>query len=240
MKNFRIETLKIESFGNGRNLLIYPTLLLNENEGILIDTAYPGQYDILKKEIEKHISLDKLSTIILTHHDIDHIGNLKKFKEEFPNITILSSSIEADYISGKKEPLKLTKLSQNVPFVDEATNNFYHMLKTIFPTLYTDVDKTFEFGDTLNLITNIEVIGTPGHTLGHVCLYIPEEKALIAGDTMSLANNKIELINEFYNYDTKEAKNSLKKLENYEIEKVLCYHGGEYIGKIDLEILGVK
>ena len=32
--------------------------------------------------------------------------------------------------------------------------------------------------------TRLRVIHTPGHTPGHVCLYLPQEKILLTGDTL--------------------------------------------------------
>lgn len=236
MKKFKLEVLKSLSNANGREMVVYPVLIFNEEEAVLVDTAYPGQYEILKAEIEKHIDINKLKTIIITHHDIDHIGNVKKFKEEFGDaIKIVSTEIEADYISGNKTPLKLAKMEAIKDDLDEATKGFYNMLKNGFPNLYVNVDETFGMNDMLNFVTEIEVIGTPGHTLGHICLYVKEEKALITGDLLALVDGKIEPINEFYNYDTKMAKESLQKLRNYDIQRVCCYHGGDYIGKLDID-----
>lgn len=236
MKKFKLEVLKSLSNANGREMVVYPVLIFNEEEAVLVDTAYPGQYEILKAEIEKHIDINKLKTIIITHHDIDHIGNVKKFKEEFGDaIKIVSTEIEADYISGNKTPLKLAKMEAIKDNLDEATKGFYNMLKNGFPNLYVNVDETFGMNDMLNFVTEIEVVGTPGHTLGHICLYVKEEKALITGDLLALVDCKIEPINEFYNYDTKMAKESLQKLRNYDIQRVCCYHGGDYIGKLDID-----
>lgn len=40
-------------------------------------------------------------------------------------------------------------------------------------------DSDFQFGG-----HRIKIIETPGHTLGHICLYIPDQKALFSGDTL--------------------------------------------------------
>ena len=39
--------------------------------------------------------------------------------------------------------------------------------------------KTFDFGQ-----TKLEIIPTPGHTPGHVCLFEPESRTLLTGDTL--------------------------------------------------------
>lgn len=238
MNNFQIKVLESASEFAGMKRAVYPVLIFNDTEALLVDTAYPGQYEILKAEIEKHVELNKLKNIIITHHDIDHIGNAKKFKEEFGDaIKILSTKIEADYISGVKTPLKLAKLEKMKDSLDDATRGFYEMLNAGFPKLYVDIDETFDMDTTLNIITEIKVIPTPGHTLGHVCLYVPEKKALITGDTISLVDGKLEPVSDFYNYNPEEAKKSIESLKNYDIQKICCYHGGEYNGNLIIEDL---
>lgn len=39
----------------------------------------------------------------------------------------------------------------------------------------------FEFGE-----ENIQILETPGHTLGHICLYFPQNKMVFTGDTLFL------------------------------------------------------
>ncbi|MCR6502639.1 hydroxyacylglutathione hydrolase [Shinella sp. CPCC 101442] len=47
------------------------------------------------------------------------------------------------------------------------------------------IDRTVDGGDTFDFAgRRVEVILTPGHTLGHICFYLPEEKLLFAADTL--------------------------------------------------------
>ena len=49
----------------------------------------------------------------------------------------------------------------------------------------SDIDIFVSDGDTISIAgADSKAIHTPGHTLGHVCFYIPEEKYLFSGDTM--------------------------------------------------------
>ena len=51
--------------------------------------------------------------------------------------------------------------------------------KIVGLTQTVDDGDTFEFAG-----RTVEVISTPGHTSGHICFYIPDEKLLFAGDTL--------------------------------------------------------
>lgn len=47
------------------------------------------------------------------------------------------------------------------------------------------IDRKVDGGDTFDFAgRRVEVILTPGHTLGHICFYLPEEKLLFAADTL--------------------------------------------------------
>lgn len=67
---------------------------------------------------------------------------------------------------------------------------------------------------------------------GHISIYIKENKTLIAGDALVIENNKLDIANPQYTLDMKQAKDSINKLLKYDIDKIVCYHGGTYEGKI--------
>lgn len=47
------------------------------------------------------------------------------------------------------------------------------------------IDRKVDGGDIFDFAgRRVEVISTPGHTLGHVCFHLPEEKLLFAADTL--------------------------------------------------------
>ena len=233
MNNYKIEVLNEDTLGIKEAKVVNPVLIYNEEEAVLVDTDYPGRFEGLKKSIEKYIDINKLKTIIITHHDIDHVGSAREFKELLGDkVEILATEIEAKYISGKTTPIKLDNLEKVKNSLKKKQKSFYEMLKVGFPRSYVDVDKIINSGDVLNLAgAKIEVVGTPGHTPGHICLYIAKDKALITGDTLVNNAQKLDIVSDMYNNDPKEARESLKKLKELDIEKVYCYHGGLHIGR---------
>lgn len=237
MNNYKIEVLTADIPGIQEMNFVNPVLIYNEEEAVLVDTDYPGRYEGLKKAIEKYIDINKLKTIIMTHHDIDHVGGVKEFKELLGDkVKVLATEIEAEYISGKTTPIKLANLEKVKNSLDEAKKGFYEMLKAGFPRSYTNVDEIIKPGDILNLAgAKIEVIGTPGHTPGHICLYIAKDKTLITGDTFMNNGGDLDIVSDVYNNDPKEARESLKKLKELDIERICCYHGGLYVGKPNID-----
>lgn len=238
MSKLNVEILKVSSMNDGREMTVYPVLIFDEEKAVLVDTAYPGQFEILKAEIEKHVSIEKLKGIVITHHDIDHVGTVKQFKELLgDNVTIYSTDVEAEFISGEKTPLKIQMLEPNREKLDEGARGFLDFLKGAFPNLFIKVDKTFKAGDRLPIFEEVETLDMPGHTLGHICIYVRDQKTLLTSDAIALENGKLERINDFYNYDIEQAKQSLEKLRDLDINRVLCYHGGEYNGTINVDQL---
>jgi len=84
---------------------------------------------------------------------------------------IVNTHHHNDHIGGNKELLNIYKSKLIAPFYE---NN-----------RISNIDILVSDNETVN-ITGIstKVFHTPGHTLGHVCFYMPEEKCLFSGDTL--------------------------------------------------------
>ena len=198
-----VEMLHLEFHGN----IIHPTLLWDQEMAVLIDTGFPGQIEDLRVAMEKvGVSFDKLKFIILTHQDIDHIGSLPEILQEFgSNIKVYAHELDKPYIQGDLPLLKDGHI-ENPP--------------------KGKVNDTLIDGQELSYCGGIRVIYTPGHTPGHISLYLKQSKTLIAGDSMYSVNGIIGGIHAPTVLDLKEARLSLKKYLDLDIESVVCYHGG--------------
>ena len=224
--NDNIYLLELESMGFS-NQPIYPVVLTNENDMILVDTGYPGQIDKIKESFkDNNLDFNKLKSIILTHQDIDHVGCVMDIVKEIPNIKIYSYEVEKDYITGIKTPTKIESLEKVIDTLPEKTKFMYNTMKRFFDNNKINIDKTLKDKDIISEFDNVSVIYTPGHTPGHMCLYIKDINTLIAGDCLINNNNTLSTVNPSINYDNNLYIESLKKLSNYDIEKVICYHGG--------------
>ena len=67
---------------------------------------------------------------------------------------------------------------------------------------------------------------------GHICVYVPKDKALITGDALIAYGGKLMPPDKKFTLDMKTAIQSLQKLLNYDIENVICFHGGLVSGNI--------
>lgn len=208
--------------------IVHPTLIWEEGEVILVDTGFPGQVPEIRKEMERvGIPFDKLTKVLITHHDIDHIGGLPGILKELSGrVEVVSHEVEKPYIQGDKIPHKLAALESNKALLPADMKVKYEMLKAGFANSKSNVDRVVRDGDELACGGGIKIIYTPGHTMGHMVLYLKRHKLLIAGDTLFAGEGQLGTPPPGINFDNDLAKESLAKLTGYDVEAVICYHGG--------------
>lgn len=226
----RLEFLEINFDFQGQENSIYPVLLMDDKEMILVDCGYKGFLKLIKNAaMEKGIDISSLTKIIITHHDFDHMGSLAQFKREYPNIEIISSYEEEKYISGKKKSLRLEQAERIYDSLPESEKEGARMFQRLLENVETvKVDICIEDKFCFNLCGGVEIIETPGHMPGHIAVYVRGSKTLITGDALVIEGEELTLANPQYTLDIDKAKGSVKKLLTYDIEKIICYHGGEY------------
>ncbi len=230
----KLNVLKVEFEFNGIIDVIYPVILRDDNDMILIDCGYPNFLTLIEESaIKNGIDLSKLTKLIITHHDFDHMGSAADFKRKYPNIKILSSIIDEKYISGKEKSLRLQQAeSIDDKLAEEQRESSMNFQKTLKSVENIEVDILLNDGDKFDWCGGIEIIETPGHMPGHISIYVKESKILISGDALVIEDNKLSIANPHYTLDMKKARESIHKLLNYNIDKLVCYHGGIYTEEI--------
>ena len=88
------------------------------------------------------------------------------------------------------------------------------------------VDNKVKADDAFDWCGGCRIIATPGHTPGHISLYLKNHKTLITGDAAVLVKGKLAIANPQYALDLKAAKKSKKEMLDYHADTVICYHGG--------------
>ncbi|WP_155591338.1 MBL fold metallo-hydrolase [Lysinibacillus cavernae] len=192
---------------NYQGFIIHPMLLWDQDMAVLIDAGFPGQMEDLREAMAQvGVSLEQLKAIILTHQDVDHIGCLPDLLQACGHhVQVYAHALDKPYIQGEFPLLKDGHL-KNPP--------------------KGRVDVTVSDGEELPFCGGIRVIHTPGHTPGHISLYLTQSKTLIAGDSMYSVASNIEGIHEPTALNLEEARLSITKYQNLELEAVVCYHGG--------------
>jgi len=105
----------------------------------------------------------QVKQIVITHAHIDHVGGAMKLRAATGAPILLN---ENDY-----ELLKM--LDVQATWIGVA------------PPGEVKIDQSLTNGDKVKAGSHeAEILHTPGHTEGSICLYFPAEKKLIAGDTL--------------------------------------------------------
>lgn len=216
-------------FGNTVDT-VYPTILWDEENTVLVDCGFIGSLPALEKELAQHgLTVKQLTGLVLTHHDHDHMGAAAAVKRANPGIRIYASKAEAPYISAQEKPLRLKQAEEMQktlpPEQQDFGRAFCDMLSRVEPVF---VDEFLSDGDKMPWCGGCRVIATPGHTPGHISLFVEKDSIVITGDAFVLEDGRPVIANPQFTLDMTEAESSLNKLLSLNAKAYYCYHGGVY------------
>jgi glyoxylase-like metal-dependent hydrolase (beta-lactamase superfamily II) len=208
----------------------------NADGWLLIDSGFGNtrSFELLEASLrELDVEWPQIKLLLLTHLHPDHVGLAEKIASlAHPKIVMheaeaahLNEMIEA----GKPpwfEPLHLlggTPRDQ-IEKIDREFAPMRRKLRRVDPDLPLHGGEMLssEFGP-------LEVIWTPGHSPGHVCLYARERRLLFSGDT--ILKDITPNIAWLPDHDTLgEYLMSLQKLAALEVAQILPSHGMPFEG----------
>jgi len=209
------------------------TAIIDGNEIMLVDCGYPGSLERIEQALhQESCSLIGLRQIIITHHDQDHIGGLRDIVDRYPKVEVLSSAEQIPYITGQKKSLRLVQMEEICKTLpkDQKEENLQYQ-KFIASVRSVDKVTKVQPGQILPFYGGIQILDTAGHHPGHISVYIPSEKTLVAGDALVISEEGLGA-NPAYTFDMPTAVKSAKTLLDYDIEKIICYHGGVFSGDV--------
>ncbi|MEW4369702.1 MBL fold metallo-hydrolase [Paenibacillus kandeliae] len=222
--NDHFTLLELDMEFMGKDSTIYPLLIQDRQYRMLVDVGLPGHYDELSYQLQlAGTSPEWLDGILLTHQDLDHIGCLPELDAVNRYATFYAHEQDAPYIRGERLLLK----PNVVPW------------QASLPVLPSGrIDRYLTDGQSFHIAGGIQVIHTPGHTSGHVCLLLEQERTVVTGDLVFYIDNELVLPPAELTENMPQSIASLHKLMQYEFDILLCYHGGICLdGKAKLQQL---
>ncbi|TFF90584.1 MAG: MBL fold metallo-hydrolase [Promethearchaeota archaeon] len=198
LKTEKYEDLTIITTGRGIfGAYIYPvySYLL---EDLLIDTGTTK----CQEQLIHYLEDKEINIIVNSHAHEDHIGNNAILKER-----------KTVKLYAHKEAIKRIKNPELLNL------RGYQKFTWGVPKPSQPMEIPFEINTESH---NLQIIHTPGHCPGHICLYEPKKKWLFSGDLhvgkLSLETQPFENLIQIID--------SLKKLTNYDVNEIFCSHLG--------------
>jgi hydroxyacylglutathione hydrolase len=182
-------------------------ILIKDQLPILIDTGFGSDAEETEQLIkEAGVSPEELHLIVNTHYHSDHVGSNFHFQKNY-GVRIAAHKWDADLINSCDPE------SCSAEWLDQPVEPYR-------------VDTKLSDNDEINTGNRtLKVLHTPGHTLGHISLYEPEEKILICGDLFH--KNDIGWLNIFREGVTSIQRSieSLDRLSTHRIQQAFSGHG---------------
>lgn len=131
----------------------------------IIDTGTGLYSKMILETIETILPLHQVRQIVLTHEHYDHVGGV------------------LDFVRATKGAPRILAHKDIVSKLREGKSTFAEMLGGVMPRIEVNVPLSDEMHITIGDET-VQVLLTPGHSIGSLCLYNKEQEVLFSGDTV--------------------------------------------------------
>lgn len=162
-------------------------LLVEQGVAALIDTgtnfSIPGVVEVLNS---KHIPLENIAYVILTHIHLDHAGGASECMRLFPNAKLVVHPRGASHMVN---PTRLVAGASSV-YGAEEFKRMYGEIQCI------EEGRIIEAPDNYCIDLNGRLLcflDTPGHARHHVCIYDERSQSMFTGDTFGVSYREFDV-----------------------------------------------
>ena len=181
--------------------------ILGEDRGILVDVGHQRHANHVLRGMEADgIPQDSIDLIIITHCHPDHHEALPSFMD--------GGRVKATYHREEENYLR------------REGGALYQMMGIPIPSVPVEFylkEGSLQVGERL-----YQIVHTPGHSPGAICIYWPEKKVLATGDL--LFHSGVGRT-DFPGGDGKQLIQSIEKVRKFDVEILLPGHGEIIVGK---------
>jgi glyoxylase-like metal-dependent hydrolase (beta-lactamase superfamily II) len=216
--NDDVHVLALSTVRDGQTRTLNLSLIMDPAQGsTLVDTGLPGQLDAIASALaQAGVGLQDLKRIVLTHQDVDHVGSLPDLVQA-TGARVLAHEVEVPFIDGTERP----RFDR-----PEFLQAFPQMAAFLERLRQVRVDEALPDGARLDVAGGVRVVATPGHTVGHMCLYLERTRTVIAGDALVAEDGELRGPSPTATADMPTAVRSVRRLAELDVDAIVCYHGG--------------
>ena len=157
-----------------------------------------------------------IDLVIATHYHGDHTGTIAGLRRRYGARAAMHAE-DGAYADGSR-PLETVLLSPDKLL-------FYRSLWPLFRYRHFTPDRLLVPGERLDLLGGLEVVHTPGHSPGSVCLYGAARGLLFSGDLLRNEGGVLEGPPPSFTPDEDAARDSLRRLSGLDFDMLLPGHG---------------
>lgn len=224
-----VHVVEVESPSIGANGPMSLCLLVENGGATLVDAGIPGaSAPLLDYLNEIRLAPEAIRRVIITHHHIDHVGGLPEIlkltqaevwahREDTP---VIDGSVPRDEVPAERMEAMLARLAP------EERPAALERVKRLMAVPGIHVDLSLVGGEELNMLGGVQILHTPGHTAGHLALFLPAMSLLIAGDLMRHDGDSISESPYRNASDPGEALASARRAATLGFDSFVGYHGG--------------
>jgi glyoxylase-like metal-dependent hydrolase (beta-lactamase superfamily II) len=169
-------------------------LIRTEDQCVLIDTGMGSDEtfrELSRQLAEIGVKPENLTEILVTHFHIDHVGLVPRLRKlSGAQLIVSAKTVEAVQLVMQTHESYWKDLTNIYKEVGAPTELVEQMLKStpgyLYQAVYEELAKpsrTLKDGAKISIGKySFQAVWTPGHSPGHICLYEPKRRLLIAGD----------------------------------------------------------
>ena len=194
---------------------------------VLIDACVPGLVDDVVQAIKAEgFDAGSLTHVILTHQDYDHIGCVTALQKIAPSLNVIVHEDEARYIDGRVLPIKLAERLVHLDVLPDEIRASTELWRDSYYNDKITIHNEVRDGQVLPICGGIEIVHVPGHTPGHIALYLCKSRIMVCGDAANIEDGKLIGSNPIYTQNMEQANKSLDKIKSFDTSCIVTYHGG--------------
>ena len=212
MKDLKVIDVRVHGGDSG-------FLIDDGKTSVLYDSGFAFTGDGMVEKIKSYLGGRNLDYIFLTHSHYDHVLGSLYAKKEWPDAKIIASDYAAKIFNKPSAKAVMRDLDKKFA-ITCGVDSYEDIIDNLNVDIEVRENDIINAGD-----MTFKVVELPGHTKCSIGFYLVEKKLLLSSETLgTYVGNDVVLPSFLVGY--KMTLDSIKKVENMDVEHILMPHYG--------------